>query len=91
MNDLFVGPSDQTDIERSAAGINKTLTFPASDSSLKFDFTITDDDIGLEADESYVATLELVDSPDGVSLGNLSKTLVTVVDDDGMYGPRESS
>ena len=90
-NHLLVGPSGQTDIERSAAGINKTLTFPASNSSLTFEFPLTDDDVGLEAVELYTASLELVDSPDNVSLCFWSQTSVTVMDDDGIYKNSDGS
>ena len=77
------GPSEQTGIVRSADGNAETQTFPAGSSSIMFNFALTDDNIGLEAVESYVASLQLVGSPVGVELGTTIETTVVVEDDDG--------
>ena len=79
------GPSLQTDIERSADGIDEVQTFEAGPSAvnlLVFEFALTDDSVGLEAIERYFADLTIVGTPDGVMLGALTRTTVNVLDDD---------
>ena len=82
----LAGPSNNTGIIRSAAGISETKTFPAGSSSITFNFDLTDDNVGLEALESYIASLQLVGSPLGIETGVcLVETTVNVEDDDSMY------
>ena len=79
----ITGPSTQSDVVISAAGISETQTFPAGSSSITFNFDLTDDIVGLEDVESYIASLQLVGSPAGVELGATTETTVFVTDDDG--------
>ena len=80
---MHAGPSTQTDVIISADGISETITFPAGPSGSIFaTFTITDDDVGLEAVESYVASLELVVPNDGI-LVDRNTTVINIEDDDG--------
>ena len=82
----LAGPSNNTGIIRSAAGISETKTFPAGSSSITFNFNLTDDNVGLEAVESYIASLQLVGSPLGIQTGVcLVETTVNVEDDESMY------
>ena len=71
---------------RSADGVDETQTFPNSSTleSVFFDFTLTDDLVGGEDVETYVASLEIVGIL-AVQLGSQSTTQVFVKDDDGMF------
>ena len=79
------GPSTQSDVFISAAGIFETKTFPAGSSSITFYFDLTDDNVGLEAVESYIASLQIVGSPLGIQTGSLVQTTVIVEDDDRKF------
>ena len=50
-----------------------------------FNFDLTNDNVGLEALESYVASLQLVGSPLGIQTGSLVQTTVNVEDDDRKF------
>ena len=80
---LPTGPSEQTNIVRSADGIAETQTFPAGASSIFFDFALTDDLVGGEDVETYIASLEIVGAS-VVQLGSRTSTQVFVEDNDGM-------
>ncbi len=56
---------------------------PDADNSIIVQFTLTDDDIALEAIESYIGSLDIVGNPEGVTLGMVDTTTVNVRDDDG--------
>ena len=58
---------------------------PDADNSIIVEFTLTDDDIALEAIESYVGTLDTVGNPEGVTIGMIATTTVNVEDDDGEF------
>ena len=83
---FHTGPSEQTGIVRSAEGVDETQTFPNSSTlvSVLFSFALTDDLIGGEDVETYVASLEIVGNST-VQLGSQSTTQVFVKDDDGMF------
>ena len=81
---MCVGPSDQENIVRSADGIDTTITFPADQETVEISFTLTDDTVGLEDIESYIATLELVGTPEGVVIGDIPETTVNVLDNEGI-------
>ena len=81
----YIGPSTSSPIEPSAAVLNEILTFEAGPSApnvLNVQITITDDLVALEAIESYVASLEILGTPDNVIIGQHHKTTVSVHDDD---------
>ena len=82
----FAGPGEDAGIVRSASGISEQQTFPAGSTSLLFYLNLTDDNVGLEAVESYIASLQLVGSPLGIRTGVcLVDTTVNVEDDDSMF------
>ncbi|XP_064387615.1 uncharacterized protein LOC135335886 isoform X2 [Halichondria panicea] len=79
------GPSTQTDVVISASGFNEVVTFeagPNADNSIIVQFTLIDDDIALEAIESYIGSLDIVGNPEGVTFGMVDTTTVNVRDDD---------
>ena len=82
----YLGPSTSSPIERSAAAIDEIITFEAGPSApnvIDVEISITDDLVALEATESYVATLEIVGSPDSqIEIGRFPTTTVSVLDDD---------
>ena len=80
---LPTGPSEQTNIVRSADGIAETQTFPAGASSIFFDFALTDDDFLGEDVETYIASLEIV-GDSIIELGSQATTQVLVLDNDGI-------
>ena len=83
---LCVGPSTSSPIERSADAIDRTLTFEAGPSApnvIDVMINITDDFVALEAIESYVATLEILGTPDSrIEIGQYPTTTISVLDDD---------
>ena len=82
----FVGPSTQTNIRISAAGINTVVTFeagPSAPNSIAIRFNITDDDVVLEPVEHYLATLT-VDMSTGVRVIQPDATTVNILDNDGI-------
>ena len=85
---LSSGPSDQTDIVRSADGLDDLVTFqagPSAPNSQFVEFTLTDDEIGLEAVEMYTASLMFPNGPvPFVSIVQPNTTVINVLDDDGM-------
>lgn len=73
---------------RSANGIDEIQIISANTTltSIFFDIPLSDDEVGLEALESYAASLELVGGmADAVSLGDLNETTIFVEDDDGTF------
>ena len=83
---IFVtGPSSQAFVVQSAAGFSGSYVFPAGMTSARFMFTITDDNVGLEDIEMYLATLSLGAgaAAAGAMLGARAQATVAVVDDDG--------
>ena len=84
---MFIpGPSNQRNIERSAAGINEIITFPAGPdgpNTIRVSFNLTDDDVALEDIESYVVDLTVQPSSPGVTVEEPERTRINVLDDDG--------
>ena len=84
---LYVGPSNQTDIERSGDGIDIIVEFQAGTSapdSIFINFTLTDDEVALEADETYNVQFEILETlGEIVEPGILLETQVIVLDPDG--------
>lgn len=79
----LTGPSTTPNIERSADGINTTITFqPGGPNVTSIPFNITDDDVALERDETYTARLNIVSPSTGVAVGTFPTTDVIVRDDD---------
>ena len=77
----FSGPSVQTEIVQSAAGISSVITFqPTGPKMIDIEFNITNDVVALEVVETYSVRLS---PPSGVNLGAIPTTNVVVVDDDG--------
>ncbi len=73
-------------MEISASGFDEVVTFEAgsdADNSITVQFTLTDDEVALEAIESYIGSLDIVGNPEGVTLGMIDTTTVNVQDDDG--------
>ena len=83
---LTSGPSMQTDVVISAAIISERVTFGAgttADDIITISFSIVDDDVGLEAVETYVADLEIV-AADGIVVDHIyNVTKISILDDDG--------
>ena len=80
-----IGPSISSAIEHSAAAIDQIITFEAGSSASNVTdimIGIADDRVALEANESYVATLQIVGTPDNVVLGQYSTAILEVLDDD---------
>ena len=71
---------------RSADGVDETQTFPNSSTleSVFFSFGLTDDLVGGEDVETYIASLEIVGNST-VQLNSQSTTQVFVKDNDGMF------
>lgn len=83
---IISGPSDQTDIERSADKIDATIEFQAGAQAPNIalvTFNLTDDEVALEAVETFVVTLEILTLTDIVQPG-LQQTVVNVMDSDGI-------
>lgn len=86
-NLFYAGPSLQTDVAISAPRIEETIIFPGRGTvdvpvnSIPISFTLTDDEIALEAIEMYIARLEIVTGT-GVMLSTPEAT-INIVDDDG--------
>ena len=80
-----IGPSISSPIERSVAAINQIITFEAGSSAsnvIDIMISIVDDRVALEANESYVATLQILGTPDNIVLGQYSTATLEVLDDD---------
>ena len=79
------GPSTSSPIEQSAAAVDVVITFDAGPSApnvINIPITITDDDVTLEALESYEVTLEIIGPAPNVLIGVHPTTTVNVEDDD---------
>ena len=79
------GPSTSSPIQQSATAMNQIITFDAGPSAqdvIAISINITNDDIALEAIESYVVNLEIVGSPTNVVIGRHEVTTVNVLDED---------
>ena len=79
------GPSTQTNIERSADGINEVIIFgagPSADNSITVQFDLTDDDVALEDVEQYFVSLS-VPPGSGALVVQPERTQINVLDDDG--------
>ena len=57
------------------------VTFPARVTSVSFKVSLTDDDI-LEENENFILTINQSSLPNGVTIGDPSLTIVTIVDND---------
>lgn len=69
----------------SAEGLNEVVEFSPGGSNVAFiSIAITDDDVQQEAIEMYIASFEIVFSDDNVQPGNISMTLISILNDDGM-------
>lgn len=83
---MYVGPSSSSPIEPSAGILNDILTFEAGPSALNVidvSINITDDFVALEAIESYVASLEILGTPNSrIEIGTYPTTTISVLDDD---------
>ena len=83
---IYLGPSDQPNIEHSAAAINEVITFragPEVPNTISVTFHLTDDDVALEEVERYFASLSVEDSASGVLIVEPEMTQINVLDDDG--------
>ncbi len=78
-----IGPSEQDTITVNGGGINSTVTFPVDQDTITITFPITDDEVGLEELERYVAMLEIVGTPRGVVLGTITSADIEISDNDG--------
>ena len=83
---MYLGPSTSSPIERSAEFIDRIIMFEAGPSApnvIDVVIDITDDFMALEANESYVASLEIVgNSNSQIEIGRFPVTTVSVLDDD---------
>ena len=77
------GPSDQTGIIINGGGIDEVIDFPVDVNMVTIMFPITDDELGLEEIERYIAMLEIVGTPTGVIPGTTTSTEIQITDDDG--------
>ena len=57
------------------------VTFPARVTSVLFKVSLTDDDI-LEEHENFILTINQSSLPNGITIGDPSLTVVTIVDND---------
>ena len=76
----------QTDVTNSAPAIDETITFGIGDvppDSIRISLTLTDDQVALEAVETYTASLEIITGTNIIVLGAPEETLINVIDDDG--------
>ena len=72
-------------VERSTAAIDQNITFEAGSSASNVTnimINISDDFVALEANETFVVTLEILGTPDNVVLGQYRTATVIVIDDD---------
>ena len=60
------------------------VTFPAEENQVKFDISITNDDV-VENNESFTLSINPSSLPLGVTVGDPSQTTVTIIDDDSEY------
>ncbi|ORU95024.1 MAG: hypothetical protein A6F71_10280 [Cycloclasticus sp. symbiont of Poecilosclerida sp. M] len=82
---VYGGPSEQTDVAVSAEGINTIVTFeagPGASDSIFISFGINDDEVGLEAVETYTVVFEILSSTDLVFPGMITETTVNILDTD---------
>ena len=61
-----------------------TVIFPAGQTIVPFDVSITDDNI-CEGDEIFTLTINSTALPSNVGVGNPGASTVTIVDDEGKY------
>ena len=72
-------------VECSTAAIDQIITFeagPSASNVTNIMISIFDDFVALEANETFIATLEILGAPDNVVLGQYRTATVTVIDDD---------
>lgn len=88
------GPSTSSPIVQSAASVDTVITFLAGQTApdvINIPINITDDDVALEAIESYVASLEIIQPAPNVLIGAHPTTSVNVLDEDRKFRVRHSS
>ena len=76
----------QTDVTNSAPAIDETITFGIGDvppDSFQISLTLTDDQVALEAVETYTASLEIITGSNIVILGAPEETNINIIDNDG--------
>ena len=76
----------QTDVTNSAPAIDETITFGIGDvppDRFQISLTLTDDQVALEAVETYTASLEIITGSNIVMLGAPEETNINLIDDDG--------
>ena len=76
----------QTDVTNSAPAIDETITFGIGDvppDCIQISLTLTDDQVALEAVETYTASLEIITGTNIVMLGAPEETNINIIDDDG--------
>ena len=85
---MHIGPSSQSDIVPSGPVVNMRVVLSRKQSgfSLSIALNLTDDDDALEAIESYQLLLMIPQTTRGVVLGDAAMTVISILDDDGMYG-----
>ena len=82
---IITGPSEQTDVAVSAEGIDIIVIFgagPDADDSIFIPFGINDDEVGLEAVETYTVVFEILSSTNLVFPGMIIETTVNIEEDD---------
>ena len=88
MSSFSLGPSSQTNILASASAVNETVTFQSgvgAPNSVSVSISLTDDQVALEAVESYIIRLEVaLDTFTAIRIGSPSTTVINVLDNDGM-------
>lgn len=61
----------------------KTVTFSADKNELCVPFSIKDDSIALEGDETFEVMFSILSSSSTAQLGSIPKSIVTIRDNDG--------
>ena len=89
VSSFSLGPSAQTNVLASATAVNETVTFQSgvgAPNSVFVSIPLTDDQVALEAVESYIIRLEIaLDTFVAIRIGFPSTTVINVLDNDGTY------
>ena len=95
MSSFSLGPSAQTNVLASATAVNETVTFQSgvgAPNSVFVSIPLTDDQVALEAVESYIIHLEIaLDTFVAIRIGFPSTTVINVLDNDGINSMSHSN
>ena len=79
------GPTTQTDVVKSTAPINQTITFDDFTDSIFVEFTITNDGVAFEPVEMYNVSLAQVGNDSRIMIVSPQVTTINIVDDNSKF------